>query len=208
MRTRLFTGLLLACALLGLTVPAAALSRAAASTVTFSCQGSAVGQTSTLTLNQAVDASAPATVAPGGAVRIVLTPAPTTLPTEAGGYPVNSVKGLQLTVPVPANASYVAATLSGGANLGGTPTVTQQGANLVIAVPGPINGGATFQLPALTLDLTAGSSGSITSTIAGTSYDDPGLTFTASVTVVGLPVDVPTKCFPSPQPSLTTTTIG
>ena len=53
---------------------------------------------------------------------------------------------------------------------------------MTATVPGPIAGGSTFTLPTLTLNLTAGSSGSTTpGALAGTSYSDPGLTFTAVV---------------------------
>ena len=186
----------------------AGVASADTTSVNYDCQGQAVGQTSTLSLSQNVDTTAPATVAPGGSLSITLAPETNTVPTSAGSYTVSSVKNLSLSVPVPANATLVSFSLSGGSGLNSTPTVSQVGNNIVTTVPGPIDGGATFQLPALTLNLTAGSSGAITTTLYGSSYSDPGLTFTATVSVFGFPVDAATSCFPNPAPTLTTTTIS
>lgn len=207
--TRTSTSLLAGAALafvplLGLAAPASA----ATQTVNYACQAKAAGQTSNLSLTQDVDGAAPATVSAGGALSIVLTPATNKIPGSAGGYTVKSVKNLTLTVPIPANSTYVSATLTGGSGLNSTPTISKVGNTLVTTVPGPINGGATFQLPALTLNLTAGSAGTITSTLAGTSYTDPGLNFTATVSVFGFPIDAPTACYPSPSPTLTSTTVS
>lgn len=176
-------------------------------TVNYSCQGKAAGQTTTLSLSQDVDSTAPATVAPGSALSITLAPGVNTVPTSAGSFTVKSVKDLTLAVPVPANATLDSFSLSGGSGFG-TATVAQVGDTIVTSVTGPINGGAQFQLPALTLDLTAGDSGTITTTLAGTSYDDAGLKFTTTVSVFGFPIDAPTTCYPNPAPTLTSTAIG
>jgi len=79
-----------------------------------------------------------------------------------------------------------------------------------VTVPGPIPGGATFQLPALHLTLSAsGASGTAIATrLSGTSYSDPGLTFSATVRAGIFTVNVPTSCFPNPSPVLTSTTIA
>ncbi|WP_311137552.1 hypothetical protein [Streptomyces sp. I6] len=82
------------------------------------------------------------------------------------------------------------------------------GGEIVMSVPGPIGGGKTFTLPALDLDLTAGTSGSAIETrLSGTSYSSPGLTFTASVPILFVTVSVPTSCYPSPNPVLTSTAV-
>jgi dehydratase len=86
--------------------------------------------------------------------------------------------------------------------------VAESGNVITVTVPGPIAGGATFTLPTLTLGLTAGSSGTIQAQLAGTSFSDPGLTFTAVTSVLGFPVNAPTVGFPNPNPILATTTIG
>lgn len=184
-------------------------SAAAATTITFQCRATAAGQTADFSLGQDVTSSAPATVAAGGAVAVVLDPAPNTVPAEAGGYTVRNVQNLVLKLPVPANSTYVSATLAGGGGLNSTPTVALEGSNVVLKVPGPVNGGASFELPTVTVNLTAGGSGTIDSKLGGTSYDDPGLTFTANVNgPLGIPISAPAKCFPNPNPVLTTTTIG
>ncbi|MFJ8966900.1 cyclase [Lentzea sp. NPDC102401] len=183
-------------------------SAAAPQTITYKLRASAVGQTSDFTLDQGVDASAPATVAPGGTVAVTVDPAPNKIPTEAGGRQVREIKGLALRLPVPANSKFQSASLSGGSGLGGTPTVALSGNDVVLNVPGPIKGGADFELPTVTINLQAGGTGTITTKLGGTSYDAPGLTFTAVVVVIGFPINAAAKGYPDPSPVLTTTTIG
>ncbi|MDX8035089.1 cyclase [Lentzea sp. BCCO 10_0856] len=183
-------------------------SAAAPQTITYKLRASAAGQTSDFTLDQGVDASAPATVAPNGTVKVTIDPAPNKIPSEAGGRQVREIKGLALKLPVPGNSKFQSASLSGGAGLGGTPTVALQGNDVVLNVPGPIKGGADFELPTVTINLQAGGTGTITTKLGGTSYDAPGLTFTAVVLVIGFPVNAAAKGYPDPSPVLTTTTIG
>ncbi|HEX7308347.1 cyclase [Lentzea sp.] len=183
-------------------------SAAAPQTITYKLRASAVGQTTDFTLDQGVDASAPASVAAGGTLAVTIDPAPNTVPAEAGGRQVREIKGLALKLPVPANSSFRSASLSGGAGLGGTPTIGLSGSDVVLNVPGPIKGGASFELPTVTINLTAGTGGSIATKLGGTSYDAPGLTFTAVVSVIGFPVNAAAKGYPDPSPVLTTTTIG
>jgi dehydratase len=183
-------------------------AEAAPQTITYKLRASAAGQSSDFTLDQGVDASAPATVAPNGAVKVTIDPAPNKIPSEAGGRQVREIKGLALKLPVPANSKFQSASLSGGAGLGGTPSIALQGNDVVLSVPGPIKGGADFELPTVTINLQAGGTGTITTKLGGTGYDTPGLTFTAVVTVLGFPVNAAAKGYPDPNPVLTTTTIG
>jgi dehydratase len=60
----------------------------------------------------------------------------------------------------------------------------------------------------VTINLTAGASGTIETKLGGTSYTDPGLTFTAVVSSFLGDITAPTACFPDPSPVFTTTTIG
>lgn len=190
---------------IGLAGPASA----ATQTITYQVQATAAGQTSDFTLDQDVDASAPASVDAGGAMAVTIDPAANTVPGNVSGHSVSDIKDLQLLMPIPANSSYVSATLADGSGLGnGTPEVSRDGDNLVLSVPGPIDGGATFELPTITLNLTAGDSGSIDVTLGGTSLDDPGLTFTADVSVIGIPVAASAAGYPDPNPTLSSTTIG
>jgi dehydratase len=207
-------GLLSAAGAMALTVLLVAASPAAAATVavTLDCQATPpIGAPQQLTLDIAVQADAPATTAPASTFDATLAPDPTTVPAEAGGYAVNNLRNLALRVPVPAGATYQSATLTGGSNLGtGIPTAAQANNVVTITVPGPLTGGSTIQLPALHLTLTAsGAAGSTIEThLAGTSYADPGMTFTANVQVGPFPIDVPTACYPTPSPTLTSTTIS
>lgn len=181
---------------------------AAPQTITYKLRASAAGQSSDFTLDQGVDSSAPATVAPNGTLKVTIDPAPNKVPAEAGGRQVREIKGLALKLPVPANSKFLSASVSGGAGLGGTPTIGLVGNDVVLNVPGPIKGGADFELPVVTINLQAGDTGTITTKLGGTSYDAPGLTFTAVVTVIGFPVNAAAKGYPDPSPVLTTTAIG
>ncbi|GAA2468996.1 cyclase [Streptomyces thermolineatus] len=169
-----------------------------------------IGSAQDLSIGANVDGTAPATVPSGSGFTAKLAPEAMTVPGTVGDYTVKSLSNLKLTVPVPANATLNGASLSGGSGLGsGTPTVATSGSNVVVTVPGPITGGSSFTLPSLSLDLTAGAAGNTVQTrIAGTGYSDPGLTFTAAVKASILTVNVPTACYPSPSPVLTSTAIG
>ncbi|MFI5610467.1 cyclase [Amycolatopsis sp. NPDC051903] len=186
-----------------------AVPASAATTVTFDCQADApVVGPQQLTLTQNADVTAPATVAPGGTLDVVVDPAANAVPAEVSGYQVKEIKDFALKIPVPANSTFVGADLTGGSGLGSTPPeITVSGGVATLAFPGPIAGGASFELPTVTVHLTAGSAGTIETKLAGTSYDDPGLTFTAVVNQL-VDISAPTACFPSPSPVFTTTTVG
>ncbi|MET7994410.1 cyclase [Amycolatopsis sp. NPDC005232] len=195
---------LAAVGVLGFAVPASA-----ATTVSFDCQADApiVGPQQ-VSLTQDADVTAPATVAPGGALDVVVDPAANSVPATVSSYKVKQIKDFALKIPVPANSTFVGADLAGGSGLGSTaPKLTVAGGVATLSFPGPIAGGATFELPTVTVHLTAGASGTIETKLAGSSYADPGLTFTAVVNQL-IDISAPTACFPSPSPIFTTTTIG
>ncbi|MEU4523063.1 cyclase [Amycolatopsis sp. NPDC024027] len=182
----------------------------AATSVTFDCQADApiVGPQK-VALNQDADVTAPATVAPGGAFDVVIDPAPNTVPGEVSGNKVKNINTFALKIPIPANSSYVGADLTGGSGLGSTPpTLSVANGVATLSFPGPIAGGATFELPTVTAHLTAGQSGTIETKLGGTSYGDPGLTFKAVASTIIGDLTAPTACFPNPSPVFTTTTIG
>ncbi|WP_158880854.1 cyclase [Amycolatopsis anabasis] len=201
----------LACATFAL-VPVATLATPASAApvdVIFDCQANApVVGPKQATFKQAADVSAPATVAPGGALDVVIDPAPNTVPADVSGYKVKHIKNFALKIPIPANSSYVGADLTGGSGLGPTPPkIDVANGVATVSFPGPIAGGAQFELPTITAHLKAGNSGTIETKLAGTSYNDPGLTFTAVVTQL-VDIEAPTACFPNPSPVFTKTTIG
>ncbi len=182
----------------------------AATSVTFDCQANApiIGPQK-VALNQDATVTAPATVAPGAAFDVVIDPAPNTVPGTVSGNKVKNINTFALKIPIPANSSYVGATLSGGSGLGSTPPViTVANRVATLSFPGPIAGGATFELPTVTAHLTAGQSGTIQTKLGGTSYSDPGLTFKAVASTIIGDLTAPTACFPNPSPVFTTTTIG
>lgn len=198
------TTALAAAAMLVVPAPAAA----AATDINYDCQADTPLGTENVSLTQTVDATAPATVAPGGALDVVVDPAPNQVPAEAAGFTVKEVRTFTLTVPVPSNATLTGVDLSGGSGLNSTPTWSQSGGVVTVRFAGPIPGGSTFELPTITAHLTAGASGAIESTLGGSSYDDPGLTFTTVVSTFIGNISAPTSCFPNPNPVLTSTAIA
>jgi dehydratase len=199
-------GVLAASAAVLVCVPAAS---AAAADINYDCQADTPLGAQNAALAQTVDATAPATVAPGGALDVVVDPAPSTVPTEVSGFEVKEVKGFTLKVPVPANSTLAGVDLTGGSGLGpNPPAVSESGGIIVVTWDGPMPGGSTFEIPTVTAHLTAGASGSIDATLYGTSYDDAGLTFTTVVSSFLGDISAPTSCFPNPNPVLTSTTIG
>ena len=181
---------------------------AASFDVNFACSGdSPLGQQE-FNLAQTTDVTAPETVAPGGELQVVIDPAVNTVPDEVNGYSVKHVDGLDLRIPIPENSTFVSADMEGGSGLGDAePTLTVEGDTAVLHVEGPMAGGSELELPTVTANLTAGESGTIETKLHGTSYEDAGLTFNAVVETVIGDTDVPTSCYPDPNPVLTTTTI-
>jgi dehydratase len=186
-------------------------SAATAVPVTLNCEAHPpVGSPTQFTLDSTIQADGPASVAAGATFDVTLAPDALVVPTQTAGFNVNELKNLSLQIPVPANSTYQAATLSGGSNLGkGTPTVEEADNVVTVTVPGPLAGGSTVTLPVLHLTLVAsGAAGTTIEThLAGTSYIDPGMRFTANVQVSFFTVDVPTSCFANPAPTFTSTTI-
>lgn len=201
---RALTSLALAAAAVFAVVPPAS---AVPYTATFDCQGSTPTGPQTFPFTQHTEVTAPATVAPGGELTVVVDPAPNTIPTTVNGNTVRRVQTLALKIPIPANSTYVSATLTGGSNVG-TTGITVSGGIATLTASGPMNGGATFELPTITVRLQAAQSGSIQTRLHGTGYSDPGLTFTAVVASFLGNINVPTRCYPNPNPVITTTTIG
>jgi dehydratase len=185
----------------------APMASAAPTDINYDCEADTPIGPQNATLTQTVDATAPATVAPGGALDVVVDPAPSTVPSDVNGNTVKEVKNFTLKVPVPTNSTLTGVDLSGGSGVG-TPAWSESGGVVTVTFPGPIAGGASFEIPTVTAHLTAGASGSIDSGLYGTSYDDPGLTFTTVVGSIIGDINAPTSCFPNPNPVLTSTAIG
>lgn len=183
-------------------------------TITLSCVAHApiIGDQSE-TEAISVSTAAPAAVQPGATFSLTTTfPVDNIAASQSGGT-VSSVKNLSYKLPVPANSTFVAATLSGGFNYGGSASATLQGSAstgyVQYSVPGPIPAGQDFQVPALTLQLTATTTvgATISPKLGGTSLTDPGFTTTAVVTSP-ISANVETDCYPTdPNPVWSTTTV-
>lgn len=205
-RLAVVVGIGVAVALVPLVVPGTAAG--AALSVAFACQASAAGYTAGATFRQGVSASAPARVSPFSRVAVTADPAPNRVPASVGGRQVRNVRALALVVPVPGNSSLSSAVLSGGAGLNSRASIVRSGGSVVLRVPGPINGGARFELPTITLNLRSARTGSIVTKLGGASYAVPGLTFTAAVRgPFNSTVNAAARCFPHPSPILTRTAI-
>ncbi len=146
-----------------------------------------------------------------------------TVPTTDQGYPVTAESAIRLVIPLPVQAAFVSATLSGGSNVGAGATVAQQadpsspsGLDLVETVPGPIGSGQSYALPTVNLTLTA--SGPVGASIVTDLLDvqpvgpapasaDPALTSHLAVTGPSGSVDITTGCWPtSPTPTTLSST--
>jgi len=162
-------------------------------------------------MSSGVTALAPGSVPQGSNFTVKLTADPIEVPTSGGGYPINRLSNVKIRFLVPPGASFVSASLSGGSNLGsGTPTVTASGNVVTLTVPGPLAPGSTAVLPTVTATLKAtGSAGTVLpAQLAGSSYSDPSISFTANLTVVFFSVDAPTNCYAPTNPVLASTTIS
>lgn len=151
--------------------------------------------------------SAPATATAGAVVTGTGVAQPWTVPSDIAHAPVKEVRDFAIKLSV-SNATVLNATLSGGSNLGpGTPTVTRSGSTVTVNVPGPLTPGSIVQLPAINFTMKAGASGTIKTSLAGTGYDDPGITVTGIVNQAGNELTGPATCYAQSGAALTSTVI-
>ncbi|MGP3979723.1 cyclase [Streptomyces sp. KR80] len=180
-------------------------AHAAVVSVTFDCEARPpIGGPRQSTQKSDVDATAPASAAPGSALDIRLATGDMAVPADVDGYKVKEIKDIKQHAAI-TGASINAAKLDGGSH---PSSASVSDGKITVSIPGPVPGGSTLTPPVLTAGVTAGQSGSVVSKVAGTSYNDPGLTFTAVVSAGGLNHNVPVSCFPNPSPELTNTAIG
>lgn len=146
---------------------------AAASTTALSCSASSASGTSTVSQQLALDVTGvPTQSLPGKSFDLAISDPGETLPVTLQGYPVTGESDLSVAYPVPAGATLVSASLSGGSNVGTGATVTEVAdssvagqTDIVETVPGPILAGQTFSLPTINLTVTASTTvGTIIST--------------------------------------------
>ncbi|MEV6268132.1 hypothetical protein AB0L64_13225 [Kribbella sp. NPDC051936] len=189
-------------------VTLALLTPAAPPVATYACRADTKFGRHTVSLRQAVDAQAPAVVPANSRFTVAVHLQPGTLPSEVKGFKLKEVRDLALRIPVPANSSYLGARLTGGSGLNSTPTVQLEGNTAVVKVAGPIPGGASYELPALSVRLKSGRAGTTIETkLKGTSYDDPGLTLQAKIKWKFVTTNAPVSCYPDPNPVLTRTAV-
>jgi dehydratase len=180
-------------------------------TVVFNCQATPGGNDPD-GLQPAYAVTAPQAVKPGAEYNMTVTPEVFTLDAEGSGGTVTQLTNMVWRVQVPANATIVSHSIAGWSNVGsGTPTSSVAGNIVSVTIPGPIRAGNPATLPTISVRLQAtGALGArIEPRIAGTSHNDPGLSFTARVDLgwLGI-VNSALKCFPSPSPALHSTLIS
>ncbi|MHB8220912.1 MAG: hypothetical protein ACYDHU_11435 [Acidimicrobiales bacterium] len=182
----------------------------------------ALGGVSTSEVLAASVTGAPSESLPGATFTIPVSFAPSSVPTVFQGDAVTSESAISVVIPVPAGATFVSASLSGGSGIGATVTEradpkSPSGVDVVESVPGPISAGQSFTLP--TIELTVQATRTLGTTIAPALLDvppvtgsqastDPVLSDQLQVTVAGTPSTVTTGCWPtSPPPAFSSTTV-
>lgn len=149
---------------------------------------------------------APAEVEAGSTFNAVVSPGAITIPTEQSPATISSITNVKMRIPVPANAQFVSASLSGGINTGsGTPTVARQGNIIEVSMPGPLVAGSVVTPPVVTAILKAtGPVGSTIQTKISEASSPQGYTLTVNSNFGA----IPTECVPAaPNPALATATI-
>ena len=131
---------------------------------------------------------------------------PQTIPTDFGGNAVNNIRSIVLKVPVPANSSFVSATLSG---ITAGWSVSHSGGIITLSTTNSYAGGSSFVPP--TVNLTLNASGATFSTIAvrgggaptfnSNNPGNPSYSLTANINapVLGA-LDVFVKCYADGSP--------
>jgi dehydratase len=181
--------------------------QAAGDAVSYACRADTKFGQHQLSLRQGAEAKAPASVRPGADFYVVVDLKPGSLPGEVKGFKLKEVRDLSLRIPIPANARYVSAWLSGGSGLNSTPSIQASNGVATLRVAGPIAGGASYKLPQLTVHLKAGRSGVVETKLQGSSFDNPGLELQATIKWKFVTIKSPVKCYPDPNPALTRTEI-
>jgi dehydratase len=181
---------------------------AVAPTASYACRADTKFGKHTFSLKQAVNAKAPTSVRAGTGFTVAVDLKPGQLPAEVKGFELKDVRDLTLRIPVPNNTWFISGRLIGGSGLGSTPTLEQSGRVITVRLAGPVPGGSAYQLPTLSVRLKAGASGRVVKTrLQGTSFDDPGLTLTATIKWKFITIKSPVACYPDSNPTLTRTLI-
>ncbi|MDX6260505.1 MAG: dehydratase [Kribbellaceae bacterium] len=181
---------------------------AAVPTASYACRADTKFGKQTFSLRQGVNAKAPANVKAGAGFTMAVDLKPGQLPSEVKGFKLKEVRDLTLRIPVPNNTWFISGRLIGGSGLGSTPTLEHSGRVVTVRLGGPVPGGSAYQLPTLSVRLKAGGSGRVVkTTLQGTSFDNPGLTLTATIKWKFITIKSPVACYPNPNPTLTRTQI-
>ncbi len=179
---------------------------AAPSTVHYLCPVTTPeGDPLVLKYDRGFDTTAPAKVKPLSTFTVAFKPDPIN-PVPDFNKKVWDVK---MVYELPKAATYIKHSLTGGSNLGESKqTVQVNGSRITLSATGPFAADEDAFLPTLNVVLKAPASGTLVTSVAGTSYDDPGFRWTSEDPADGTAHDL--QCYPDPaQPvELSRTTVG
>jgi len=171
---------------------------------TWDCQAAGIQQ---VDIDGGITVDAPATVGQGQDFTIDYVIDQITIPSSGGGVGISAVGGWTFTFTMPTNATFVGASVSGGQGYSGTASVAESGGQIVFSISGEAPANGTVDYPVISVTMNAsGTPGSVIETsVGGTSYGDPGLSFVSAIVGIG---PVSTVCFPyAPAPIFSSTTI-
>ncbi len=139
---------------------------------------------------------APDCVAPGEIFSFIGVKSVSQAPTSFGSLQIENFHDLVAYGHIEGNGAVIGTTLFGGNNVGDGSTFEHDGNQVIERVPGPIQAGATYQVPSTNMVVKAGRSGEVRKLLNGTSYDDPSFTITARAVANGTAFDFPISCYP------------
>ncbi|GAA2430239.1 hypothetical protein [Streptomyces macrosporus] len=166
---------------------------AAESTVPYLCPVEFLGESFVLNYSRSFDVTAPATVAPNQVFTVSFDPEPIN-PLPQFNTKVWDVK---FVYNLPAGARVLGYALVGGYNLGDSQQKVEfSDGRVSLYASGPFAAGVDSDVPTLKVFLRAPSSGVLTTSVAGTSREDPGFRWTAEDPATGEVGELP--CYPDP----------
>ncbi|WP_285735160.1 hypothetical protein [Nocardiopsis sp. ATB16-24] len=195
----------LACTALASPLLLASTAEAASTSVLYLCEASRDGERLSYESTRTWEVSAPDEVAPGSTFSLSFTPEAFFLNHEYQ----QEVRDVTVSVLLPSDTELVSVELSGGRDLeGSVQSVEVTGERVDLTASGPFYGGESFELPTIIAAVTAPSTGELTSSPAGTGFENPGIELWSLDPATQQ--FSPARCYPdSAQPvTLSTTTVS
>lgn len=184
-----------------LAVPSSATATTGSSTVPYLCPVEYEGQTHVLEYSRTFDVDAPAHVRARKPFTVSFDPEPINPRTEFN----TKVWDVKFVYDLPEGARVLGYNLVGGSNLGDSEqTVTFTPGRVTVFATGPFKAGVDADVPTLEVRLKAPSSGTLTTSVGGTSAADPGFHWQAQDPTTLEHGELP--CYPDPANPVTLST--